>query len=309
MLLVGYAVVLVLMVLLGANTNKFVLLNHTRTQLIMSFVSGIMLGIAVFHLLPHALYAAQGHVSVDFVALWLMCGLIVMFLLQRVFHFHQHDFDEAPQPCTSTHAHGGGHDNSHDHSHDHDHAASHSAAELGGWGVFMGLALHSLLDGVALAASMQVDWLSTGHTGWTGLAGIGVFIAIFLHKPLDAMTIGMFMQRQGVRSTTRVLVLIAYGLLCPLAAGLILFGLPADITTPALIVAALAFSAGIFLCIALSDLLPEIHFHTHDRGKMTLMLLLGIVLSFSLKNIESIHEESPQLGATSDVLVESEHHH
>ena len=52
MLLVGYAVVLVLMVLLGANTNKFVLLNHTRTQLIMSFVSGIMLGIAVFQRFP-----------------------------------------------------------------------------------------------------------------------------------------------------------------------------------------------------------------------------------------------------------------
>ena len=307
MLLVGYAVVLVLMVLLGANTNKFVLLNHTRTQLIMSFVSGIMLGIAVFHLLPHAHYAAQGHVSVDFVALWLMCGLIVMFLLQRVFHFHQHDFDEMPQHYTSTHSHGGAHDHGHDHSHKHD--ATHSPAELGGWGVFLGLALHSLLDGVALAASIQVDWLTAGHTGWTGLAGIGVFLAIFLHKPLDAMTIGMFMQRQGVRSTTRVLVLVAYGLLCPLAAGLILFGLPADITTPAFIVAALAFSAGIFLCIALSDLLPEIHFHTHDRVKMTLILLLGILLSFALKSIESIHERSPQLGATRDVLVEPEHHH
>ena len=307
MLLVGYAVVLVLMVLLGANTNKFVLLNHTRTQLIMSFVSGIMLGIAVFHLLPHALYAAQGHVSVDFVALWLMCGLVVMFLLQRVFHFHQHDFNERPQDCTSIPAHGGANDHSRDHSDDHE--ASHSPAELGSWGVLMGLALHSLLDGVALAASMQVDWLTTGHTGWTGLAGIGVFLAIFLHKPLDAMTIGMFLQRQGVRSRTRVLVLIAYGLMCPLAAGLILFGLPADITTPAFIVAALAFSAGIFLCIALSDLLPEIHFHTHDRGKMTLMLLLGIILSFALKNIESIHERSPQLGATSDILVEPENHH
>ena len=94
MLLVTYAAVLVAVVLLGAHTHKFISMNHTRTQLIMSFVSGIMLGIAVFHLLPHALYASIGKVSIDFVALSLMVGLVAMFLLQRVFHFHQHDFEE-----------------------------------------------------------------------------------------------------------------------------------------------------------------------------------------------------------------------
>ena len=28
---------------------------------------------------------------------------------------------------------------------------------------------------------------------------------------------------------------------------------------------ALAFAAGVFLCIALADLLPEVAFHAHDR--------------------------------------------
>ncbi|MBT8148427.1 MAG: ZIP family metal transporter, partial [Gammaproteobacteria bacterium] len=86
-------------------------------------------------------------------------------------------------------------------------------------------------------------------------------------------------------------VLIGYALLCPLAAALILFGLPAIAATqPAFIIGALAFSAGIFLCIALSDLLPEIHFHSHDRVKMTLVLLLGIVLSYALRSIEAVHK-------------------
>ena len=42
--------------------------------------------------------------------------------------------------------------------------------------------------------------------------------------------------------------------------------------------AALAFSAGTFLCIALSDLLPELQFHAHDRLKLSAALLAGFVL-------------------------------
>ena len=42
--------------------------------------------------------------------------------------------------------------------------------------------------------------------------------------------------------------------------------------------AALAFSAGTFLCIALSDLLPELQFHAHDRTKLSLALLAGFAL-------------------------------
>ena len=35
-------------------------------------------------------------------------------------------------------------------------------------------------------------------------------------------------------------------------------------------------------CIALSDLLPEIHFHRHDRGKLIVSLLVGISLAYVL---------------------------
>ena len=50
---------------------------------------------------------------------------------------------------------------------------------------------------------------------------------------------------------------------------------------------ALAFAAGAFLCIALSDLLPEIHFHSHDRGKLIVSLFIGIGLAYALYYIES----------------------
>ena len=38
---------------------------------------------------------------------------------------------------------------------------------------------------------------------------------------------------------------------------------------------ALAFAAGTFLCIALSDLLPELQFHAHDRFTLSAALLAG----------------------------------
>jgi len=36
----------------------------------------------------------------------------------------------------------------------------------------------------------------------------------------------------------------------------------------------LAFSSGTFVCIALSDLLPEVQFHSHDRLKLFLRVIL-----------------------------------
>ena len=49
-----------------------------------------------------------------------------------------------------------------------------------------------------------------------------------------------------------------------------------------LIPRALAFSAGTFLCVSLSDLLPELQFHQHDRFKLSAALLLGLGLAFLL---------------------------
>ena len=51
---------------------------------------------------------------------------------------------------------------------------------------------------------------------------------------------------------------------------------------------ALAFSAGTFLCIALSDLLPELQFHSHDRLKLSLALLAGFGLMMGASAIEML---------------------
>jgi len=50
---------------------------------------------------------------------------------------------------------------------------------------------------------------------------------------------------------------------------------------------ALAFCAGSFLCIASSDLLPELQFHSHDRFKLSFMLLAGLGVAVLIGMLES----------------------
>lgn len=276
-LLVAYCLAIALLSLAGGLLPDWVQMTHTRTQLVMSFVSGLMLGVAFYHLLPHsiALQPEGGH-GADVAVWWLMIGLITMLLLLRMFHFHQHDFS----------------DEEHDHDHDHlppvstagpAHAAPIPVVNKVSWvGLALGLGLHTLIDGVALGAVLQVE---IGHVA--GLAGVGVFLAILLHKPLDAMSITTMMQAGGWSRRSRAIANVGFALLCPLGAALFFFGV--DLLGEArnyTVAVALAFSAGAFICIALSDLLPEVHFHSHDRGKLTLAFIIGISLAYAIGGLE-----------------------
>ena len=60
--------------------------THRQLHLLMSLVAGLMLGVGVFHLLPHATEKLQ--FDVHAAAGWLMTGLLGMFFLIRAFHFH-----------------------------------------------------------------------------------------------------------------------------------------------------------------------------------------------------------------------------
>lgn len=308
LLLTVYCLAIAGFSLLGGLLPNWVRMTHTRTQLVMSGVSGLMLGVAFYHLLPHSVALVGGMQGVDTAVWWLMIGLMVMLLLLRVFHFHQHDFSHEAEAHhehaiahASTHEHKPihTHDHSHEHKHEqaHDHAHNHSnddahSAHQGraqtspvhglSWvGLALGLAVHTLIDGVALGAVMHAEGPAAG------LIGIGVFLAILLHKPLDAISIVSLMAAGGWSRSARTVANVIFALMCPLGATLFYFGV--DVVADSrnhLVAAALAFSAGAFICIALSDLLPEVHFHSHDRGKLTLAFLLGILLAYGIGSIE-----------------------
>jgi zinc and cadmium transporter len=120
-----------------------------------------------------------------------------------------------------------------------------------------------------------------------GLAGIGACLAVALHKPFDSLTIGTLMAAAEYSPRSRQWLNAGYALGTPL--GIVAFyALSAAASDPAHgLGQALGFAAGSFLCIATSDLLPELQFHRHDRVKLSAALAAGLVLAWSTVFLES----------------------
>lgn len=288
-LLTAYCVLIVAASVGGGWLPTLVRMTHLRTQLLMSFVAGLMLGIATLHLLPHSFEWIE---STSQVGASMLVGVLLMFVLLRVFHVHSHGelpvaIDAPPPRPTAAHlpiaaggpaaAHAGCGHAEHDHAHDHSHPRS-----LNWIGMFFGLGLHTVMDGVALGASVTAD---AGHGAWLGLAGLGTFLAVALHKPLDAFAIGSVMASGGWSPTQRALVNLAFSLCCPLGAAIFYLGVTHWGLGEHVLGYGLALSAGFFVCIALADLLPEVQFHDHDRFKLTTALALGILLAIGIESL------------------------
>lgn len=307
-LLFAYCTAIVVASIGGGWLPSLLKLTHTRMQTMISFVGGLMLGIAVFHLFPHSIHGSQ---SADDSAWWMMAGIITMFLMIRCFHFHHHgplEISTAEEdPCASHRDHDHHLDDKHHHSHDDVRQSPlkilndaqipsprsspqphcHHAHQLSWLGITLGLSLHTLIDGMALAASVQAE--STFRTV-TLVSGLGTFLAIMLHKPLDAVSITSLMAGAGWSTRSRLLVSIIFSTMCPMGAvlfrfGVSLFGGYQD----EFVSGSLAFSAGVFLCISLSDLLPEMEFHAHNRVRLTSALLAGILLAYGITFLEPGH--------------------
>ena len=278
-LVVVYSLLILVASLAGGWLPMVVQLTHRRLQFAVSFVAGVMLGVGLLHLMPHAWFELG---SIDRVAWWMLLGFVAMFFLERVFHYHTH---EAPDELLEQVDHGEhGPDCEHKHHHAHDEHCGHDAHALSWTGVTIGLSLHTLADGVALAAAIEAE----SHGGLVWLAGVGTFLAVVLHKPFDAMAISTLMTAGGWSARARHLVNGLFALMIPL--GVLLFHLGATQWGDASHVflgCALAFSAGMFLCISASDLLPELQFHRHDRVKLSISLLLGLALAWGIGLVES----------------------
>jgi zinc and cadmium transporter len=275
-----FCTLIVAVSLLGGLAPLALASNHTRLQIYLSFSAGTMLGAAFFHMLPEAVEMGGAGV-----VRWAAMGLLSLFFLERFFSFHHHESADPPAPASHHHA-DHGHEHDHDHAHDHDHGESPGRALSWGTAAF-GLGVHSMVGGVALASAVAADF---ADRKWLGATGLGVFLATFLHKPADAMTIVALMLRSGVASRPAHLVNLGFALMIPLGAALFFLGVGglSPHSTATLTAAALAFSAGTFLCIALSDLLPELQFHSHDRLKLSAALLAGFLLMAATSAVEFV---------------------
>jgi zinc and cadmium transporter len=223
-------------------------------------------------------------VTVELTMRAMLVGLLFTFFMMRAFHFHQHgEVDETSSPDEHQHGHVHVDDTQH-------HTGEHQGGrrtKLGWIGVIFGLGLHTLMDGVALGAIVLHD-MNHHSPVWTP-AGFGVYLAILLHKPLDALSISTLM---GAEQRSWVSIQCAnacFGLMCPVGALIaVYFGPLAG--GGFWLGCLLAGAAGVFLCISLSDLLPEVQFHRHDRVQLSGSLILGIGIAFV---IEFFHPHGP----------------
>jgi zinc and cadmium transporter len=288
----AFCTAIVIVSVLGGILPLATVLNHTRLQVYLSFSAGAMLGAAFFHMIPEAVrVGSAGAVH------WTAVGLLALFFLERFFSFHHHEPEEPAHEGRSTSAHDR-------HAGPHDHrepvATGSTPSRVLPWGpAAFGLAVHSLTGGIALASAVAADF-QAGH-GILG-AGLGVFVATLVHKPADALTITALMLRAGAGRRSTHLVNLGFALMIPAGVALFWIGTKASawLSPESWTSGALAFSAGTFLCIALSDLLPELQFHSHDRFKLSAALLAGFVLmaftaSFEPDSPDHVGHNHPRL--------------
>ena len=265
-MLIFLCIAIVVSSLIGGVVPLFLRLTHKRMQLAISFVGGVMAGVAILDLIPEALEVGDAHQ----VMYWLLAGFLTLFLLERFLPSHCHDVAE----------------NHHDSHCEHEH-------RLTGAGAFVGLTIHSLLAGIALGAAWMLGGLPVA---------LGVFLAIFLHKPFDALTL-IALLRVGSASRTKLFVMnVIYALTVP--CGVLIFMIGGTVS-PEAISGAIAFSAGMFLCISLCDLLPELQFHGHDRFKLTIALLLGLALAWGISMSHAHEEDDTHIDVESSILLHS----
>jgi zinc and cadmium transporter len=227
-----------------------------RSDAMLSFSAGIMLGAAFFHMLPEAAEGA-GLSAIPFV----LVGFLFLFLVERFVLVH---VCAEPGPASATAGGAGG-------------AAgcAHGATGCGvhtiGLAAFVGLSLHTMVDGFALGAASSES-----------AVGFMVFLAILAHKVPSSFSLSTILRAEGY-STRRALVMnAAFATMVPLGAALYLV-LRGVVHAQSFTALALAASAGTFLHLALSDILPDLHRRGGSKIRLSGALLVGVGLMWTLR--------------------------
>ncbi len=230
-------------------------LAYKISHVLASFAAGALLGTAFFDLMPEAAEAVEEsggeHGSVF---LWVIIGIIVFYLLERVIHwFHHHSFAHEEDPSTSS-----GQGKGHNHH-------KKPVVPL----IMLGDSMHNFIDGVAIAITFMVN----------PSLGLVTALAIAAHEiPQEIGDFGV-MLHEGLKRKKVILFNIASAAVA--FVGAILAYLVGE-RIEGILPTALALTSGFFIYIALSDILPEIH-HEEKKGYAiaeTIALLLGIVVVY-----------------------------
>ena len=135
-----------------------------------------------------------------------------------------------------------------------------------GVSALVGLSIHSFFDGISVASGFVIS----------PRLGLLLFIAIILHKAPEGFTIASIMLAGGYSRRTAQLSSIAVG-----AAGIL--GAVVVYPLQSFVGEGLAFSAGVTLYVAASDLIPEVN--RSERGLVAVMVFFGVVLYYFTERV------------------------
>lgn len=219
-------------------------------SMLVSFATGVLLGVAFIHLLPHALeLEATGDPRT--VMTTVLVGICIFFILEKALIWR--------------HAHHHGHDVSHE----------YRGAQAAGSLIVIGDTFHNFLDGILLTAAFVTDIQLGIATGFALIAheipqelgdfailinaGLSRFRAFLLNGLSSlAMVIGALLAWWGIEYVQAVLPYI------------------------------LAFTAAGFIYIAVADLIPSLHRGVRLKDTVTQLILIsaGILLIAAFQQTE-----------------------
>jgi Predicted divalent heavy-metal cations transporter len=235
-----YTAVIAAAILVGGMLPTLRDWHRERLGTILSLGAGIMLGSAFFHLLPDA-YDTLGRSS----GVWVLLGFLFLYFIEKFITVHICEvFD-----CEVHHL---------------------------GVAAFVGIAIHSLTNGIALGSGIMTPGL-----------GFVVFLAISAHKTPEAFSLTSVLLHSGVKKSMILLVHLVTLSMIPLGALMAYVLIPS--ADPLTIAKAIAFSAGTFIHISLSDLLPEVHKLSSDKLLNFFAFVAGLALMWLLENRFGTH--------------------
>jgi len=206
-------------------------LSQRALALLLSFSAGVLLGAVFFHMLPEI-----GRVLTDNLGWPVLSGFVLIFVMERFVFVH---------------------------------ACEELDCDIHQMGIpaFLGISLHSLLDGIALGAGLILPQL-----------GPVVLLAVIIHKMPDSISISSLLLSAGWQRKQVSVLNILFSLTTPI--GAIVAYLFFRALSPENIAVAIGISAGTFLAIATADILPQVH-RIEQRNPMTLVfLVLGLSVSW-----------------------------
>jgi zinc and cadmium transporter len=206
-------------------------LSQRALALLLSFSAGVLLGAVFFHMLPET-----GEMLGEKLGWPILAGFLLIFVMERFVFVH---------------------------------ACEERECDIHQMGIpaFLGISLHSLLDGLALGAGLMLPHL-----------GPVVLLAVLIHKMPDSISITSILLSAGWSRRKVAFLSLLFSLTTPV--GALLAYLFFRALSPENVAIAIGISAGTFLAIATADILPQVH-RIEERNPLTLVFLIfGLAVSW-----------------------------